>query len=43
VNDELDFEGSCHGLILRYYPGISLEGVRKTMKIYSSQDSLFVG
>jgi hypothetical protein len=29
-----DFEGSGHGLILRYYPGIRLEGQRKTMKIY---------
>jgi hypothetical protein len=28
MNDEL--EGSSHGLILRYYPGIHLEGLSKT-------------
>jgi hypothetical protein len=27
-----DLEGSGHDLILRYYPGICLEGLRKTMK-----------
>jgi hypothetical protein len=32
VNDELDIEGNCHGLILRCYPGITLERVRKTIK-----------
>jgi hypothetical protein len=25
-------EGSGHGLMLRYYPGICIEGLRKTMK-----------
>jgi hypothetical protein len=27
-----NMEGSGHGLILRYYPGIHLEGLRKAMK-----------
>jgi hypothetical protein len=27
-----DVEGSDHGLILRYYPVIYLEGLRKTTK-----------
>jgi hypothetical protein len=27
-----DFEGSGHGLILRYYPSIALEELRKAMK-----------
>jgi hypothetical protein len=31
-------EGSGRGLILRHYPGIHLEGLRKAMKI-RSQDS----
>jgi hypothetical protein len=39
VNDELArMEGSGRGLILRYYPGIRLEGLRKTTKKLS-QDS----
>jgi hypothetical protein len=33
MNDELeDVEGSSHSLILRYYPGICLVGLRKTTK-----------
>jgi hypothetical protein len=27
-----DVEGSGHGLILRYYPGLCLEGLRKTTR-----------
>jgi hypothetical protein len=27
-----DMEGSGHDLTLRYYPGISLEGLRKTTR-----------
>jgi hypothetical protein len=30
----MDVEGSGHG-ITRYYPGIFLEGLRKTMKTFS--------
>jgi hypothetical protein len=32
INNELDMdvEGSGHDLVLRYQPGISLEGLRKT-------------
>jgi hypothetical protein len=30
-----DLEGSSHGLILWYYPGIYLKGLRKAMKITS--------
>jgi hypothetical protein len=41
VNDEngKDLEGSDHGLILRYYPSICPEGLRKHMQIisYNSQ------
>jgi hypothetical protein len=34
--------GSGHGLILRYYPGIFLEGLSKTMKKLS-KDSCSMG
>jgi hypothetical protein len=31
VNDEIqkDIDGNCRGLVLRYYPGIYLEGLRE--------------
>jgi hypothetical protein len=35
-------EGSNRGLILRYYPGIRMEELRKTTKMLS-QDSQFLG
>jgi hypothetical protein len=35
-------EGSCSSLILRYYPDIYLEGLRKTTK-YLSMDSMSLG
>jgi hypothetical protein len=40
VNDAV--EGSGRGLILRYYSGMHLEGLRKTMKAVS-QDSRCLG
>jgi hypothetical protein len=39
---EKELEGSCRGLILRYYPNIHLEGLRKTTK-YLYQGSLSPG
>jgi hypothetical protein len=38
----MDVEGSAPGLILRYYPGILLNGLRKTTKNLSP-DSLSRG
>jgi hypothetical protein len=35
-------EGSGHGLISRYYPGISLETLRKTMKKNLSEQSVLL-
>jgi hypothetical protein len=37
-----DLEGSFRGIILRYYPGIGLEELRKTTKNLN-QDSRFPG
>jgi hypothetical protein len=39
---EKDVEGSGRGLILRFSPGIFLEGLRKTTK-YPSQNNLYPG
>jgi hypothetical protein len=40
--DRKDLIGSGHDLILRYYPGIRLKGLRKTTKNLN-QDSRLLG
>jgi hypothetical protein len=34
----MDLEGSGRGLILRYYPGVCLKGLRKTTKTLSQDN-----